>query len=347
MATLSPQRIAAGDAAPDKAEPARSSGSERATAAALAVISWVVCHLPEPLVRGAAELIGLIWYLIAPGRRAQARRNLRRVARALVDDGRATPHARMAASSRLGLERLVLAAFRHLGRYYLEVARAPAFDVERVSDRVEDRSSGIFAELVAEGLGHGGGPGTGVILVGIHFGALEFPSYLLAEAGIHLTAPMEVLDNAALQAYFMRTRSHNGLRLVPQERARAELVAVLERGEAVGLISDRVVRGRGTPALLFDHPVRFPAGAALLAMEAGVPVYSAAVWRVGGGRYAGRMVRLDVPATGERPERIRTFLHAQASAFEAFIAEAPEQWWSAFFPIWPDLEASPLERTGR
>ena len=340
MATLSPQRITAGEAAPDKVGPAPSSFSERATAAALAVISWVVCHLPEPLVRGVAELVGLIWYLVAPGRRAQARRNLRRVAKALVEAERATPGARAAAGSRFGLERLVVAAFRHVGRYYLEVARAPAFDVERVSDRVEDRSSGIFAELAAKGLGQGRGPGKGVILVGLHFGALEFPSYLLAEAGITLTAPMEVLDNAALQAYFMRTRSHKGLRLVPQERARAELVAVLERGEAVGLISDRVVRGRGTPALLFGHPVRFPAGAALLAMETGVPVYSAAVWRVGGGRYAGRMVRLDFPVTGERPERIRAFLQAQASAFESFIAEAPEQWWSAFFPIWPDLEAS-------
>jgi lauroyl/myristoyl acyltransferase len=347
MATLAPHRIGAGETAPDEAGPARSSGSERATAAALSVTSWVVCHLPEALVRGVAEFVGLIWYLIAPGRRAQARRNLRRVAQALVADGRATPAARAAAGSRLGLERLVVAAFRHLGRYYLEVARAPAFDVERVSDRIEDRSSGIFAELVAEGLGHGGGPGTGVILVGLHFGALEFPSYLLAEAGIHLTAPMEVLDNAALQAYFMRTRSHKGLRLVPQERARDELVAVLERGEAVGLISDRVVRGRGTPALLFGHPVRFPAGAALLAMETGVPIYSAAVWRVGGGRYAGRMVRLDIPSTGPRPERIRAFLEAQASAFESFIAEAPEQWWSAFFPIWPDLEGSRLEAAAR
>ena len=347
MATLAPHRISAGEAAPGEAGSVSSSASQRASAAMLAALSWVVCHLPEALVRGGAELVGVIWYLIAPGRRGQARRNLRRVAQALVENERATPAASAAAGSRLGLERLVLAAFRHLGRYYLEVARAPAFDVERVSDRVEDRSSGIFAELVAEGLGHGEGPGTGVILVGLHFGALEFPSYLLAEAGIHLTAPMEVLDNAALQAYFMRTRSHKGLRLVPQERARAELVAVLERGEAVGLISDRVVRGRGTPALLFGHPVRFPAGAALLALETGVPVYCAAVWRVGGGRYAGSMVRLEIPPTGERPERIRAFVAAQAGAFESFIAEAPEQWWSAFFPIWPDLEASRLEAAAR
>ena len=28
---------------------------------------------------------------------------------------------------------------------------------------------------------------------------------------------------------------------------------------------------------------------------------------------------------------------AIAAAFEAILADAPEQWWGAFHPIWPDL----------
>ena len=28
-----------------------------------------------------------------------------------------------------------------------------------------------------------------------------------------------------------------------------------------------------------------------------------------------------------------------AAAFEDLIADAPDQWWAVFFPIWPDLEA--------
>ena len=333
MTTLAP-------AAAEEVHARGASAAQRLGAGALSTISWLVSRLPEAPLRGAAELVGLAWYLVAPGRRAQARRNLRRVSTALAADGQAAPHLQAAARSRLGLERLVLAAFRHLGRYYLEVARGPAFARERVSARIEDRAAGPFDELVAAGLGRGGGPDKGVIFVGLHLGALEFPSYRLAEVGIRMTAPMEVIDNPALQAYFMRTRSHRGLRLIPQEGSRPELVAVLQRGEAVGLVSDRVVRGRGTPALLFGHPVRVPVGAALLSMETGAPIYSAAVWRIGGGRYAGRMVRLETPSAGERPERIRAFLEGQAAAFESFIAEAPEQWWSVFFPIWPDLEAA-------
>jgi hypothetical protein len=30
-----------------------------------------------------------------------------------------------------------------------------------------------------------------------------------------------------------------------------------------------------------------------------------------------------------------------AAAFESLLADAPEQWWGAFHPIWPDLALHP------
>lgn len=306
----------------------------------MAAVSWLACRLPEGPLHRLAEFVGIAWYVIAPRRRGQARRNLRRVVRTLATDGRATERVRDAARSRVALELLVLAAFRQVTRYYLEVARAPASRAEGIARRIEDRSEGVFPALLRDRRGTGTRAGQGVIFVGLHFGALEFPSFLVTQAGIRVTAPMEVIANAPLQAYFMRTRNHEGLRLIPQERARPELVAALARGEAVGLVSDRVVRGRGTPATLFGHPLRLPAGAALLSMETGAPVYVAGVWRAGGDRYAGRMLPLEMPPAGARAARVRHFLQEQAAAFESLIAEAPEQWWSVFFPIWPDLETS-------
>lgn len=305
----------------------------------MAIVSWLACRLPERPLHRLAGGVGLVWYLGAPRRRAQARRNLRRIVAALVAGGRASPAVRRTERSRLGMERLVVAAFGHAARYYLEVARAPAYGRERISERIEDRPGSVYGQFLAERRGTGERPGHGVILVGLHFGALEFPAMLLAEAGIRLTVPMEVIANPPLQAYFVRTRSREGLHIIPQEGAHPELLAALERGEGIGLVSDRVVRGRGTPASLFGHPVRLPIGAALLSLETGVPVLVGAVWRLSPGRYAGRMLRLETSLAGERPERIRAFLEAQTEAFESLIAEAPEQWWSVFHPIWPDLEA--------
>lgn len=314
--------------------------TQRLGAWALATASWLASHLPEAPLRGLAEVAGLVWYAVAPGRRAQARRNLGRIAGALAADGRALPYVADAARSPAALERLVRRAFRQLGLYYLEVARSPAFARERVLDRIDDRSGGLFDGIVDAGLGMGRGPGSGAILVGLHFGALEFPSYVLEDKGLAMTAPMEVIDNPPLQAYFMRSRTHARLRLIPQEASRTELVAALARGEAVGLVSDRVVRGRGAPATLFGHLARLPVAAPVLSLETGAPIFLAAVWRLGGGKYAGTVVRLDVPPGSERGERIRAFLAAQAAVYESFIAAAPEQWWTVFFPIWPDLEAA-------
>jgi hypothetical protein len=47
-----------------------------------------------------------------------------------------------------------------------------------------------------------------------------------------------------------------------------------------------------------------------------------------------------VPAEGTRRERVTTTMTLLAAAFEDLIADAPDQWWAVFFPIWPDLEAT-------
>jgi hypothetical protein len=51
-------------------------------------------------------------------------------------------------------------------------------------------------------------------------------------------------------------------------------------------------------------------------------------------------VAIDVPVSGSRRERATATTVAVARAFELVVADAPEQWWSVSFPIWPDLEAS-------
>ena len=47
-----------------------------------------------------------------------------------------------------------------------------------------------------------------------------------------------------------------------------------------------------------------------------------------------------MPVDGTRCERVVATMHNLAAAFEVLIADAPDQWWAVFFPIWPDLEAA-------
>jgi len=97
----------------------------------LLAASWLACRLPEGLLYRVAELAGELWYRLAPARAAQARRNLRRVSRALAASGRGSSAVRAAANDPVALERLVRSAFRHSARYYVEVARGPGITASR------------------------------------------------------------------------------------------------------------------------------------------------------------------------------------------------------------------------
>ena len=296
----------------------------------LLTASWLACRLPErPLFR-LAGLAGDAWYRLAPARAAQARRNLRRVCLALAASDRGSATVRAAATDPEALERLVRSAFRHSARYYLEVARNPAVTRQYVAQRMLLDTPEVVAEAVV--------PGKAVLFVGLHFGSVELASLFLAFRVGETVVPMETIDDPGLQAYFERTRGRAGVRLVGLREARRELLAALRNGIPVGLVGDRDLTGGGTPIPLFGAPAVMPMGPAILAVESGVPTYALTVRRAERGHYRGRVIPIDVPAEGSRRERVTATMTHLAAAFEDLIADAPDQWWAVFFPIWPDLE---------
>jgi phosphatidylinositol dimannoside acyltransferase len=312
---------------------ARGTLRQRAGAGALAAISWLACRLPERPLVALADASGELWYRAAPGRAAVARRNLQRVSEWLAREQVGPARARQAATDPAALERLVRAAFRHQARYYLEVARTPAMTPAYMRKHLVIETPETVEQAFA-----GDRP---VIFVEAHFGAIELPGVYLADrTGKTPVAPMETVDDPPLQRYFVRTRGALGVRIVGLREARRELLAAIRRGDPVGLVADRDVAGGGMPTTLFGAEARLPIGPALLAVETGAAVYLAAIRRLGVGRYAGRLIEVPVPADGPRRERIGGALAAEARAFEQAIADAPEQWWAVFFPIWADLEPS-------
>ena len=304
----------------------------------LLAMSWLACRLPEgPLFR-IAELTGDLWYRLAPGRAAQARRNLSRVCRSLAGTGRGSPRVQAAATDPRALERLVRSSFRHMARYYLEVARMPGVTRAYVDERLLLDTPELVAEAVV--------PGKAVLFVGLHFGSLELAiTYMSFRVGKTM-APMETIDDPGLQAYFERTRGVAGIQLVGLREARRALLDALRGGIPVGLAGDRDLTGGGTPITLFGAPSMLPMGPAMLAVESGVPVYGMTVRRIGRGSYRGRLIPIEVPTDGTRRARVTTTMTHLAAAFENLIADAPDQWWAIFFPIWPDLEASVADGAG-
>ena len=294
--------------------------------------SWLACRLPERPAFRVAGLVGNLWYRLAPGRAAQGRRNLRRVCVALAESGRGSPAVRAAATDPQALERLVQSAFRHAARYYLEVARNPAVTREYVAQRLTLDTPEVIAEAVV--------PGKAVLFVGLHLGSVELAALFLAFRVGQTVTPMETLDDPGMQAYFERTRGRSGVRLVTLREARRALLQALRDGIPVGIVGDRDLTGGGTTIPLFGAPATLPMGPAMLAVESGVPTYALTVRRASRGHYRGRVLPVEVPVDGTRRERVMATMHHLAAAFEELIADATDQWWAVFFPIWPDLEAA-------
>jgi KDO2-lipid IV(A) lauroyltransferase len=305
--------------------------AQRLRVRVIAAATWVVGRLPErPLLR-AADLAGGIAYHLAGARRARARRNLARVAAWAATQDAGSPAVRAAAADPRALDELVKAAFRHHARYWIELSRASRVTPGYLRQRIVVESPDVLDAAFAD-------PRAGVY-IGLHFGVIEATGLWLAQfGGRPVIAPMETVADPELQRWFVGTRGALGIRLVGLREARRELTEALRRGTAVAIVGDRDLTGGGVPIELFGHPAPLPAGPALLVLETGAPAYAAAVRRVGLGRYRARVDRLAVPAEGGRRQRLEAFLATEARQFESFILDAPEQWWGAFYPIWPDLE---------
>jgi phosphatidylinositol dimannoside acyltransferase len=323
-------------AAGGRAASRRGTPAQRARAAGLRFASSIACRVPEGIANRVADLIGELWYRAAPARADRARRNFQRVAVSLSAARRGPARARAAATDRRALERLVRLAFRHDARYYLEVLRVPSLSPAVFRERVTIERPEIVEDAFS------GGP---VIFVSPHFGPIELPAlYLAQRSGRTFVAPMETVDDPPLQAWFEATRGSLGVRIVGLHAARRALQSELRAGGYVGIVGDRDVTGGGIEVPFFGAPAPFPIGPALLAIESGARIFAVAVRRLPDGRVAGGLWPVPVATQGTRRERIRATLATLAAAFEEAIAEAPEQWSGAFFPIWPDLAADASSR---
>jgi lauroyl/myristoyl acyltransferase len=329
---VTPAVAAADQRAGDVAGLPRGTAGQRLRGFVLGAASWLACRLPDSAAYRLADLAGALWYRVSPRRAARARGNLARVSAYLAGRGQGGELVRAAASDPAALERLVRAAFREGARYYLEVARLPSITPRLLGERLLVETPDVVEAAFAR-------PGP-MVFVGMHFGAIELPGLYLAErTGGTATVPMETLGDPELQRWFVRTRGRVGLRIVGLREARRELTSALRRGEPVGVIGDRDLTGGGIEVPFFGAPAPLPIGPALLAMETGAPLYVVAVRRAGTARYRGGLRPVTIPANGSRRERLTAALEATARAFEEAIADAPEQWWTVFFEIWPDRPA--------
>jgi KDO2-lipid IV(A) lauroyltransferase len=288
--------------------------------------------LPETFVLRTAGVIGRACYTVMPSRRRLVRENLRLVCLDLARRNQGSERARRAATDERELEALVRSAFEHWVRTYAESAIAPASGRGGLLDRVELANPDVAHRAL-----HPAPGGRGVIYVGFHFGSVELAAaYAARNADLDVAGPMERLSNPALRAYFERTREQLGVRLLPIGDVAGQLTARLAAGQGVALVADRVIGGAGAAVTIFGAPARLPRGPAILAAESGAQTFVVTMTRIGWTRWSARLDELTVPTTGSRRDKVAAVMAEEVRVLEHTVGEAPEQWWSLFFPIWSD-----------
>ena len=274
--------------------------------------------LPRRLAYFVADRAGDAWRRASPDRRRLVAANLRRVCEATGRpvDGPA-------------FEELVASAFRNHARYYLELLRAPHYPLDRIERHVDVRGWEGFEAALA------GRPG---ILVSSHLGNFEPFGTFLGMKGYRPLAPIEEIRPPALYRFLADRRGGRRVDLVPVSRARRALAKRLAEGGMIGIIGDRDLDRDGLPVVLFGHPTTVPTGAAALAILYRATLIVGRCLRVGPDRFRVEGEIVQLPDSGNRRADVQAATRTIAARFERDIGEAPEQWWGAFQPFWPDLE---------
>jgi lauroyl/myristoyl acyltransferase len=294
---------------------------------------WLGRRLPDKPLYRAAFTIGAGLYLLMPERRQRVRDNLRRVVEWLAANDMASPRVAKAARDRVALDRMVRATFGHWVLTYAEAALAPRYGAQELRRRLVPVDADVSREATSARPVGVAGP----IHLAMHFGSVDLSALYGARVGeLPVTGPMEFVDSPIARAYFERVRNELGVTIVPLDGAAEALTGALKRGEAVGIVGDRNIVGRGSLVHLFGAPMRLPVGPALLSIQTGADLYLEAIERTGTGDWMGHTVPLRAAPGVTRREATRSLLEQEVQAMERIIARAPEQWTTLFFPIWED-----------
>nr|WP_237509197.1 phosphatidylinositol mannoside acyltransferase [Streptomyces sp. SID8382] len=275
---------------------------------ALYGLGWsTVKKLPEPVaVRLGQRIADETWKRRGKGvLRLEA--NLARV----VPDA---PPSRLAELSRAGM--------RSYLRYWMESFRLPAWSPRRIQDGFDVKDLHYLVDGLAEG--------RGVVLALPHMGNYDLAgAWVTTHLGVPFTTVAERLKPESLYDRFVAYREGLGMEVLPHQGGSAfgTLARRLRSGGLVCLVADRDLSASGVEVSFFGERAKMPAGPAALALQTGAPLLPVTLWYDESPVMRGRVhPPVEVPADGNRAERIAVMAQETADAFAAGIAEHPEDW---------------------
>jgi Kdo2-lipid IVA lauroyltransferase/acyltransferase len=215
-------------------------------------------------------------------------------------------------------ERLARAAYAHLGRVAVEAALLPYHG--RVLDLFDDPENWDAVERAHAG-------GSGILFVTGHLGNWELAGAYVAARGIPVDAIARRQANPLFDRYLTRTRERIGMRVVPDERAVAQVPRAIRAGRGIAMLTDQETIGlASTWVPFFGRPAKTPRGPAVFALRLNAPLIFGCALRQPSGRYRMSFEEVPVERTGDVDADVDRIVAAYTATLERWVRRAPEQY---------------------
>lgn len=272
-------------------------------AAAVAIVSVVVRHLPRRLVLAAGRALGGLWASLDRRHVAIAEANLRQ-AFPEWDEPRIRATAR--------------GVYRHFSTVMLDLLWMQGRTARELLALADLEGLEAMQRAVAAG--------RGVLAPSAHFGNWELQAVASAPLLGEIASIARPLDNPALDRRLVALRTSTGNRVIYKRKALAEAIRTLRGGGILAVLIDQNVH-EGLFVRFFGRPASTTPVAAALAIKTGCAIVPVHCRLQADGRY--RMVfgpPLEWAPSGSRDRDIAELTQRLTTIIEGWVREVPEQW---------------------
>lgn len=168
-----------------------------------------------------------------------------------------------------------------------------------------------------------------LVMVGGHFGSIEFGGYITGHFGYRTYAVARPLDNPFMHRWALERRTKNGPKILSKQGDHERIRDILAAGGAVTFLADQYAGSKGCWVEFFGRPASAHKAVALFALDADALILA------GHCRRAGRPLEYEMTLDGLADTRessnsmnaVRDLTQWYTQRLEDAVRQAPEQYW--------------------
>ena len=216
-------------------------------------------------------------------------------------------------------DRVGAACYAHIGREMVAMMRLSQLSREQLLARTETVG-------LEEAVARYRGSGSGVVIIGGHFGNWELGAAMIAARGYPVSMVAQRQSNLLFDRHLVAARQRLGIDVIERSRASKLALRVLRNRGAVVFGADQNAGRSGIFVPFFGKLASTHRGPALMAVRTNSPMFVALPIRLPSGSYRLTLDEVRTERTGDVDVDVQRLTEDFTARLEAAIRENPEQY---------------------